>query len=154
MVPGEVCSGGRGGLVLGGICSGGYLLLGVPGMGDAWSGGAWSGGCLLWRVPAPGGAWWRPPDGYCCRQYASYSHAFLLHVSVILFTGGSAPLHAGIHHPTPPRPEAGTSPSDHRQTHSLWSSACWEIWATSGQYASYWNAILLISPLTLDHSNC
>ena len=33
---------------------------------------------------------------------------------------------------TPPRP--GTPPS----------SACWEIRATSGQYASYWNAFLLI----------
>ena len=32
---------------------------------------------------------------------------------------------------TPPRP--GTPPS----------SACWEIWATSGRYASYWNAFLL-----------
>ena len=35
-----------------------------------------------------------------------------LHVSVILFTGGSAPLHAGIHprdqRQTPPGPEAGT----------------------------------------------
>ena len=26
----------------------------------------------------------------------------------------------------------------------LWSSACWEIWATSSQYASYWNAFLCV----------
>ena len=101
----------------------GCLLWGVPGPGGCmlWGvpapGGAWSGGCLVRGMPALEGAcsrdaWWRPPDGYCCRQYASYWNAFLLHVSVILFTGGSAPLHAGIHHPTPPRPEAGTSPSD------------------------------------------
>ena len=37
-----------------------------------------------------------------------------LHVSVILFTGGSAPLHAGKH--TPLGPEAGIPP-DKRQAH-------------------------------------
>ena len=34
---------------------------------------------------------------------------------------------------TPPRPEADTPRH----------SACWEIWATRGRYASYWNAYLL-----------
>ena len=36
-----------------------------------------------------------------------------LHVSVILFMGGSAPLHAGIHIPL--GPEAGAFPWDQRQ---------------------------------------
>ena len=30
--------------------------------------------------------------------------------------------------------------------HPPGSSACWEIWATSGRYASYWNAYLLFLP--------
>ena len=42
---------------------------GVPAPGG---GGLVLGGCLLL-----GGAWWRPPDGYCCGQYASYWNAFL-----------------------------------------------------------------------------
>ena len=93
-----------------------------------------------------------------------------LHVSVILFTGGSAPLYAEIHPPS--GPEAGTPlPPDQRQAQrppprdqaapqeqtpltpradttpttpagADTPSACWEIWATSGRYASYWNAIL------------
>ena len=46
---------------------------------------------------------------------------------MILFTGGgSASVHVGIPHPHPP-----------------WSTAYWEIWSTSGRYASYWNAILV-----------
>ena len=48
---------------------------GLPGPGGAWSrgmpcpggGGAWSQGGL---VPGEVGA--SPPDGYCCRRYASY----------------------------------------------------------------------------------
>ena len=39
------------------------------------------------HFPPPLGA-----DGYCCRQYESYWNAFLLHLSVILFTwGGGIP---------------------------------------------------------------
>ena len=38
-------------------------------------------------------------------------------------------------------PWAGTPP---RQVHPPGSSACWEIRATSGRYASYWNAFLFI----------
>ena len=35
--------------------------------------------CPQGGVPGPGGAWWRPPpNGYCCRRYASYWNAFLL----------------------------------------------------------------------------
>ena len=34
--------------------------------------GACSGGS------GPGRTWWRPPDSYCCRRYASYWNAFLL----------------------------------------------------------------------------
>ena len=46
-----------------------------------------------------------------------------------------------VHTPSGP----GTPPQDQvpaRQVHPLRSSACWEIRATSGRYASYWNAIL------------
>ena len=49
---------------------------------------------------------------------------------VILFTGGSASVHAGI----PPPPEVGTP----------LRSACWEMRSTGGRGASYWNAILLL----------
>ena len=46
----------------------------------------------------------------------------------------------------PPKP--GTPPKT-RYT-SPGSSACWEIQATSGRYASYWNAFLLIQCYTSD----
>ena len=69
-----------------------------------------------------------------------------LHVSVILSTGGSA--WAG----TPPGP--GRLPWD--QVHPPGpgtppgSSACWEIRATSGRYACYWNAFLFSN---ITHTN-
>ena len=64
---------------------------------------------------------------------------------------GSAPLHAGIHRPPPgtrgrhPHREQ-TNPRT-RGRHPLGPctpqrSACWEVQATSGRYASYWNVIL------------
>ena len=62
---------------------------------------------------------------------------------VILLTGEgvSAPVHAGIHPPDPrPGPETDDPPGADRPP--LYS-ACWEIRATSGRYASYWNAFLL-----------
>ena len=49
---------------------------------------------------------------------------------------------------TPPGPEAGTpppradTPPPGPEAGTPQRSACWEIWATSGRYASYWNAIL------------
>ena len=52
---------------------------------------------------------------------------------------------------TPPRqvhPPAGTTPPPIRYIPTPWagtpprSNACWEIRATSGRYASYWNAFL------------
>ena len=42
----------------------------------------------------------------------------------------------------PPRTR-GRHPPRTRGRHPPWHSACWEIRATSGRYASYWNAILL-----------
>ena len=127
---------------------GGYLL-----PRGAWSGGAWSGGCLLW--------------GYLLQGCLVETPRLLLLQAVcillecILVTCFCDSVHRGVcpiacwdtppHSPKtrgrhlPLRPEADTP---------LWSSACWEIWATSGQHASYLNAILLTSPLTLDHSNC
>ena len=79
----------RGGGLLGGCLvqggsalGGGDLLLG----GGAWPGG----GVLLWGGSARGGGVPGPrgclvetsPDGYCCRQYASYWNAFLLRFKV------------------------------------------------------------------------
>ena len=65
----------------------------------------------------------------------SWGKVMFLHVSVILFTGGgvSASVHAGIHtHPGTGLPREQTPRS----------SACWEIRATSGRYASCYNAYL------------
>ena len=59
-----------------------------------------------------------------------------LHLSVILFTGGgSASMHAGI--PTPPLGPGRPPP---READS-------RIRSTSGRYASYWNAFLLVTQL-------
>ena len=49
------------------LVPGGYLVLGVPGLGGAWSGGSGPG-----LVPGLD-----PPDGYCCGRYESYWNAFL-----------------------------------------------------------------------------
>ena len=65
---------------------------------------------------------------------------FQKRVSRILFTGGSAPLHAGIHS-SPPRYPRNRHPPGPEAGPQL--SAYWEIPATSGWYASYRNAILL-----------
>ena len=69
-----------------------------------------------------------------------WGKAIFLHLSVILFTVGE---YLGRYPPPPgrytPLPQAGTPPG---QVHPPGSSACWEIRATSGRYASYWNAFL------------
>ena len=57
------------------------------------------------------------------RPQMKFARVMFLHVSVILSRG-----YLGRYPPGP-----GTSPG---------TSACWEIWATSGRYASYWNAFL------------
>ena len=68
-----------------------------------------------------------------------------LHVSVILFTGGGVCPIACWDTPPPPWDQRcapyppGTIGADTPQC-----SACWEIRATSGRYASYWNAILFL----------
>ena len=101
------------------------------------------------------------------RPQRSWGKVMFLHVSVILFTrgGGVCPIACWD---TPPEPEAGTPPQTRgrhpprpgtppgtRDRHPLpgsrhpsgiissQRSAFWEIRATSGRYASYWNAILL-----------
>ena len=59
-------------------------------------------------------------------------------------------------YPLPPR--AGTSPPGRYppgQVHPPGSSACWEIRATSGRYAPYWNAFLselYLIEITLRHA--
>ena len=96
-----------------------------------------------------------------------WGKVIFLHLSVILFTPLDQVHPLGQVHPpdqVPPRtrytpwdqvhsPGPGTPPWD--QVHPLgpgtppWdqvhppSSACWEIWTTSGRYASYWNVFLL-----------
>ena len=60
---------------------------------------------------------------------------------------GPAPLDQAPPRSRPPGP--GT-PWDHTPLRS----ACWEIRSTSGRYASYWNAILLIGELTLTGVDC
>ena len=91
------------------------------------------------------------------RWYAFHWNAFLLlpanevwgkviflHLSVILFTGGSAWTGTPLGRYTP---QAGTPPSGQVYPplgrYTPGSSACWEIRATSGRYASHWNAFLL-----------
>ena len=80
-----------------------------------------------------------------------------LHLSVSHSVWGvvSASVHAGIHtrqKQTPPGSrhpqEADTSWEADTPLHS----ACWEIWATSGQYTSYWDAYLFILERSLDQS--
>ena len=67
--------------------------------------------------------------------------------------GVSASVYAGIHppgantplgsrHPHPRSRHPTPTPPGSRQTPPC--SACWEIRATSGRYASYWNAYLLL----------
>ena len=50
----------------------------------------------------------------------------------------------GRYTPGQVHPWAGTP---YRQVHPPRSSACWDIRATSGRYASYWNALLLFQNL-------
>ena len=69
--------------------------------------------------------------------------------------GGSASVHAGIpslDQAPPPRadspPRPGNPPPGADTTPRPGTplrSACWEIRSTSGRYASYWNAILLVN---------
>ena len=88
-----------------------------------------------------------------------------LHLFVILFTGGGLPqcilgYPPGTRPPreqTPPREQPHPPRSRHpppgippEQTHTPRSKACWEIRSTSGRYASYWNAILLVSTIKMD----
>ena len=97
-------------------------------------------------------------SNYCPQR--SLGKVMFLHVSVIMFTwGGSASVHAGIppprsrqppdHAPTqeqtppPPRTSHPQEQSPPGTRHPPRSSACWEIRAASGRYASYWNAFLL-----------
>ena len=106
-----------------------------------------------------------PSDGHCSGRYTSYWSAFLLppanevwgkviflHLFVILFTGGLPHCMLGYtpQQQTPPEqtppeqthhPLGADTPLGSR--HPPGHSACWEIRATSGRYASYWNVFLL-----------
>ena len=67
-----------------------------------------------------------------------WGKVIFLHLSVILFTGGSASVHAGI----PPDQAPPWHPPPTRHPSPPPRCACWEIRSTGGRYASYWNAIL------------
>ena len=78
-----------------------------------------------------------PPANEVCEGY--------VFTDVCLSAGRevSAPLHVGIHTPYPPDqtlPWVVDTPLGSRPPHS----ACWEIRATNGRYASYWNAFLCL----------
>ena len=79
---------------------------------------------------------------YFYRPQRSWGKVMFLHVSVILFTGGLPQCMLGYTalERTLPPPRRRPLPGRHLPTVS---STCWEIWATSGWYASYWNAYLL-----------
>ena len=77
--------------------------------------------------------------------------------------GPGTPSESGTHPPGPDTPPGTRYTATPPQTrHTPWdqvhpqTSACWEIRATSGRYASYWNAFLFLSiftyPLLLDVS--
>ena len=90
-------------------------------------------------VQTRGRFWSSWENNFDCIYYSpqrSWGTVMFLHVCVILFTGGggSASVHAGI------PPWQGRPPG---KADTVPRSACWEIWSISGQYASYWNAILV-----------
>ena len=103
----------------------------------------------LWQVHPPPWAGTPPPTMVsavdsmhptgmlsCYRPQRSCGKVMFSQVCVILFTGGSASVHAGIppwskHHPPP------GADTPHRR-------ACWEIRSTRRRYASYWNATLFV----------
>ena len=78
------------------------------------------------------------------RPQRSWGKVMFLHVSVILFGGGVGPIACWD---TPPWYQAPPVTS-----HPLQHSACWEIWATSGRYTPYWNAILFIIFIITAHN--
>ena len=63
---------------------------------------------------------------------------------VILFTGGSASVHAGIPPTAPGADPPGIPPSGADPPGTPRRRACWEIRSMHGRYASYWNAIFFI----------
>ena len=65
-------------------------------------------------------------------------------LSVILFTGGCLP-QCILGYTPPPRADTPWGADTPPATDTPRSSACWEIRATSGRYASYWNAYLLLA---------
>ena len=95
-----------------------------------------------------------PTEMYSCyRPQTKFAKVMFLHMSVILSTGGGGEYLGRytppdqVHPPgtryTPLGPGTPPEPGTPR------SSACWEIRATSGRYASYWNAFLLPSATKL-----
>ena len=91
-----------------------------------------------------------PMDTFICimclitaRKRSLRRLCFYTCLSVILFTRGSASVHAGIHTPSP-QEQTHREQTPWEQTPPL-RSACWEIRSTSGRYASYLNAYLLVN---------
>ena len=97
---------------------------------------------------------WLVPNPHCCHNKCSKLCRPQRSWGKVIFSeacvknsihGGSAPLHARIHTPLPGirgrHPPGTRHPPRSRPPQR---SVCWEIRATSGRYASYWNAILFI----------
>ena len=97
----------------------------------------------------------------CYHPQQSWGKVMFSQLCVILFTGGSVSVHAGI--PPPPgadtHPRADTPGADTPSgadtlradtppgAYTPRRRACWEIRSTRGRYASYWNAILFENKL-------
>ena len=78
------------------------------------------------------------PAFHSYRPQTKFAKVMFLHLSVILFTGGRGVYPSMQWVRPPPR----KTPQDNRPPPR--GSASWEIRATSGRYASYWNAYLFI----------
>ena len=88
------------------------------------------------------------------RPQTKFAKVMFLHVSAILSKGEGAGTPRTSY--TPPGPATPPGPGTHLpqdqvhprdQVHPPGSSVCWEIRATSGRYASYWNAFLFLEKL-------
>ena len=97
------------------------------------------------------------PYFYFYPPQTEFAKVMLLHISVCPQEGVPGQVHPPVGSPTPGTPPGRYAPQQvhtpPRQVHPLgryipqagtppWSSAWWEIQATSGRYASFWNAFL------------
>ena len=88
-------------------------------------------------------------QGYVFTRVCDSVHKGVLPQCMLRYTppGADAPPGTDTHPWEQTPPGADTCPQ--QTPHPSGSSACWEIRATSGRYASYWNAYLLSMVFTL-----